>query len=458
MEKNVTIGMQKITGLFDSGSFVEIGAYLKRADGDLVGAVCGYGAINGKLAYAFVQDCDREKGAFDAAQAKKIGMLYEMALKNGAPVIGVFDSIGTYISDGASALDAYGKLLSCVGKASGVIPQIAVIDGVCAGMSATVAAMFDVMIMVKDHAKLYVNTPFLLGKEVGTAEYAAEKGLSSMTAESGEDAVAKARALVDLLPANCEDGVAAEELQDDVNRAVAVNGLSGRDLASVIADAGLFTEIGTAYAPEMVTGLARIGGVCCGIVANNGVENGGVLTAEGAKKAAKLISFCDSFGIPLVTLTDSEGVALSKTEEGSPLAAQLGKLAMAYATADTAKITAVVGKAYGAAFTLMGSRSLGADVVYALPDAEISVMAPEAAVAFLWNDRITEAKTEPKSREDLVAEWKSTCASATAAAADGSIDDVIPAAELRARICSAVYMLMMKRSDFSARKHCNLPL
>lgn len=453
MEKNVTVGMQKITGLFDSGSFVEIGAYLKRADGGLVGAVCGYGAINGKLAYAFVQDGDREKGAFDAIQAKKIGMLYEMAMKNGAPVIGIFDSIGTYVSDGASALDAYGKLLSCVGKASGVIPQIAVIDGVCAGMSATVAAMFDVVIAVKEEAKLYVNTPFLLGKEVGTAEYVAENGLSSVTAENGADAIAKVRALVDLLPANCEDGVTSEDIQDDVNRLVAVDGLSGRELAAVIADVGIFTEVGGAYASEMVTGFARIGGVCCGIVANDRKVNGGVITADGAKKAAKLISFCDSFGIPVVTLTDSEGVAVSAAEEGSPLAAQLGKLAMAYATADTAKITAVVGKAYGAAFTLMGSRALGADVVYALPDAEISVMAPDAAVAFLWNDRITQTTT----REDLVAEWKKSCASAEAAA-DGSIDDVIPAAELRARICSAVYMLMMKRSDYSARKHCNLPL
>ncbi len=454
MEKDVTIGMQKMTGLFDSGSFVEIGAYLKKEHGDLTGAVCGYGAINGKLAYAFAQDCDREKGAFDSAQAKKIGMLYDMAMKNGAPVIGIFDSIGAYVADGSSALDAYGKLLSCVGKASGVIPQIAVVDGVCAGMSATVAAMFDVLVTVKDTAKLYVNTPFLLGKEIGTADYAAEKGLSSMTAESGADALAKARALVDLLPSNCEDGVAAEEIMDDVNRMVAVEGLSGHDLASVVADAGLFTEIGSAYGNEMVTGLARIGGVCCGIVANDSAVNGGAITADGAKKAAKLISFCDSFGIPVVTLTDSEGVAVSEAEEGSPLAAQLGKLAMAYATADTAKITAVVGKAYGAAFTLMGSRGLGADLVYALPNAEVSVMAPEAAVAFLWNDRITETTT----RQDLVAEWKSTCASAEAAASDGSIDDVIPAAELRARICSAVYMLMMKRSEVSARKHCNLPL
>ena len=167
-----------------------------------------------------------------------------------------------------------------------------------------------------------------------------------------------------------------------------------------------------------------------------------------------MIAFCDSFSIPVVTLTDSVGVECSKEAENAPLAAQLGKLAMAYATADTAKITAVVGKAYGAAFTLMGSKALGADMVYALPASEISVMDPASAVAFLWNDRITEDVT----RADLEKEWKETNGSAEAAAADGSIDDVIDAAELRQRICAAVYMLLMKNEATPARKHCNLPL
>ena len=453
MEKNATVGMQKMRDLFDSGSFVEIGAYLRRENKDLTGVVCGYGAINGKLVYAFAQDTDREKGAYDLTQAKKIGMLYEMAMKNGAPVIGIFDSIGAYVSDGSNALDAYGKLLACVSRASGVIPQIALIDGVCGGMFATIAAMFDLVVAVKDEAKLFVNAPFLIGKEVGTAEYTAENGLSSIVAENLADAIARARALVDLIPSNCEEGVAAEEISDDVNRMVAPQGKSGSALCEVIADAGLFTEIGGAYAEEMVTGLARIGGVSCGIIANDAEKNGGRLTGEGAKKAARLISFCDSFGLPVVTLIDSEGVAVSEREEPT-LATQLGKLAMAYSSADVAKITAVVGKAYGAAFTLMGSRALGADMVYALPDAEVSVMEPASAVAFLWNDRITEDCT----RADLIEEWKRTCASAKAAAADGSVDDIIDPAELRARICSAVYMLMMKRSETSARRHCNLPL
>lgn len=454
MEKDMTACMGKIASLFDSGTFVETGAYLKRDNGDMTGVVCGYGAVDGKLVYAFAQDGDRQKGAFDALQAKKIGGLYEMALKNGAPVIGLFDSIGAYVCDGASAMSAYGDLLGHISRASGVIPQIAVITGVCAGMSAAAAAMFDLTVTVEGKSQLFVNAPFLIGKNTGTAAYAAETGLSSVSAGSEDEAFAKVRELTALLPANCEEGVFSEDITDDVNRSADAEGLTGIELAVAVADAGRFFEIGAACAGEMVTGFARFGGVCCGVVANNASVKGGVLTADGAKKAAKLVSFCDSFGIPVITLTDSEGVAVSRTEEGSPLAAQLGKLAMAYASADTAKITVVTGKAYGAAFTLMGSRALGADLVYALPSASVSIMAPDAGVAFLWNDRIT----AERSRASLVEEWNATVASPVNAAADGSIDDIISPAELRSRICSAVYMLLMKHTGTPERRHCNLPL
>ncbi len=453
MEKGTTIGNAKIAALFDAGTFVETGAYMKRGD-DLTGVVCGYGAVNGKLVYAFAQDSDRKKGAIDALQAEKIAMLYNMALKNGAPVVGVFDSVGATVADGASVLSAYGKLLKVVSDASGIIPQIAIINGVCAGMAATVAAMFDVVITIKDKSELYVNAPFLAGKEIGTTDYTAQNGLASINAENEEDAVAKAVKLVSMLPSNCEEGVAIEDITDDINRTVAVEGQSGKELVETLADANTFVALGEAYATEMITGIACFAGVTCGVVANDAAVNGGVITCEGAKKAAKLISFCDSFSIPVITLVDSIGVATGAEAEGAPLAAQLGKLAMAYATADTAKIGVVCGKAYGAAFTLMGSKALGADMVYAVPTAEISVMAPASAVAFLWNDKITEEVT----RADLVEKWTKECASPEAAAADGSIDDVVKANELRQRICAAVYMLMMKNAGAPARKHCNLPL
>ena len=453
MEKGTTVGCAKIAALFDAGTFVETGAFMKRGD-ELTGVVCGYGAVNGKLVYAFAQDSDRKKGAIDALQAEKIAMLYNMALKNGAPVVGMFDSVGATVTDGASVLSAYGKLLKVVSDASGIIPQIAIINGVCAGMAATVAAMFDVIVTVKGQSELYVNAPFLAGKEIGTADYTAVNGLATITAENEGEAVAKAIQLVSMLPSNCEEGVAIEDITDDINRTVAVEGLNGKDLVEALCDAGTFVSLGDAYATEMLTGIANFGGVVCGVVANDASVNGGVITCDGAKKAAKLVSFCDSFSIPVVTLVDSIGVATNAEAEGAPLAAQLGKLAMAYATANTAKIGVVCGKAYGAAFTLMGSKALGADMVYALPTSEISVMAPASAVAFLWNDKITEEVT----RADLQAKWAKECASPEAAAADGSIDDVVASAELRQRICAAVYMLMMKNAGAPARKHCNLPL
>ena len=453
MEKGTTVGCAKIAALFDAGTFVETGAFMKRGD-ELTGVVCGYGAVNGKLVYAFAQDSDRKKGAIDALQAEKIAMLYSMALKNGAPVVGMFDSVGATVTDGASVLSAYGKLLKVVSDASGVIPQIAIINGVCAGMAATVAAMFDVIVTVKGQSELYVNAPFLAGKEIGTTDYTAVNGLATITAENEGEAVAKAIQLVSMLPSNCEEGVAIEDITDDINRTVAVEGLNGKALVEALCDAGTFVSLGDAYAGEMITGIASFGGVTCGVVANDASVNGGVITCDGAKKAAKLVSFCDSFSIPVVTLVDSIGVATNAEAEGAPLAAQLGKLAMAYATANTAKIGVVCGKAYGAAFTLMGSKALGADMVYALPTSEISVMAPASAVAFLWNDKITEEVT----RADLQAKWAKECASPEAAAADGSIDDVVASAELRQRICAAVYMLMMKNAGAPARKHCNLPL
>lgn len=441
--KNNSVGSQRIARLFDAGTFVELGAYRKRPNGAQTGAVCGYGAVNGRLVYAFSQDSDRQKGAFDALQAEKIADLYALALKNGAPVVGMFDSAGAYVADGASALSAFGKLLASVSRASGAVPQIAFISGICAGLAATAAAMFDLTVLVDGKSQLSVNAPFVVGKEVGTVEYAREKGLSSVTVADEDEAFATLRTLIDLLPANAEEGVAAETSSDDVNRAVTTAEVGE------LADAGTLLEIGAGYADEMRVSLARFGGVPCGIVANNGV-----ITADGAKKAARFIGFCDSFGLPVITLTDSVGIAVSSAEEESPLAAALGKLAMTYANATTAKITAVVGKAYGAVFTLMGSKALGADVVYALPTAEISTMVPESAVAFLWNDQITETTT----REELVAKWKAECASPEAAAADGSIDDVIDPAELRQRICAAVYMLLEKNDGTPNRLHSNLPL
>ena len=445
----------KLESIFDAGTFVELGAYTKRqgSETDFEGVLCGYGAVNGNLAFAFVQDSGRTKGAFGERHAKKIANMYALAIKNGAPVIGVFDSAGAVVYDGAAALAAYGKVMKCVSDASGIIPQIAVIDGICGGSSAVVASMFDFTVTIKDVSKLYVNSPFVLGNEVGTSDFAAQSGISSYNAKDEADAFAFARKLIELLPANNASGAFLEN-GDDMNRAIAfdADNYKAEELAASLADNGAFVRVYADYVKNTVIGFASFGGITAGVVASN-PENKGVLDIKSARAISKLVSFCDSFALPVVTLVDSEGLDVSLEAEGAAYASELAKLTYAYTSSENAKLTVVVGKAYGAAFTLLGSKSVGADMALALPNACISVLSPEASVAFVWNSKVGE-----KSREDLEKEWKEKCASADEACNAGEIDDVVAPEELRARVCAALSMLASKAEGTPARRHANMPL
>ncbi len=445
----------KLESIFDAGTFVELGAYTKRqgSETDFEGVLCGYGAVNGNLAFAFVQDSGRTKGAFGERHAKKIANMYALAVKNGAPVIGVFDSAGAVVYDGAAALAAYGKVMKCVSDASGIIPQIAVIDGVCGGSSAVVASMFDFTVTIKDVSKLYVNSPFVLGNEVGTSDFAAQSGISAYNAKDEADAFAFARKLIELLPANNASGAFLEN-GDDMNRAIAfdADNYKAEELVASLADNGAFTRVYADYVKNTVLGFASFGGITAGVVASN-PENKGVLDIKSARAISKLVSFCDSFALPVVTLVDSEGLDVSLEAEGAAYASELAKLAYAYTSSENAKLTVVVGKAYGAAFTLLGSKSVGADMALALPDACISVLSPEASVAFVWNSKVGE-----KSRDELEKEWKEKCASADEACNAGEIDDVVAPEELRARVCAALSMLASKAEGTPARRHANMPL
>ena len=437
MDKNQTVGNQKIASLFDAGTFVEIGAYIKRSGDTEIydGVICGYGSVSGKLAFAFVQDSDRSKGAFDEAGARKIEMLYDMAIKNGAPVVGVFDSAGAAVLDGSAALTAYGRFIACVSKASGIVPQIALYDGLCTGMALTVANMFDISVKVEGKAELYLSATSK-DKEFACA----------IDAKDEAEAYAAVRNLVEILPQNNKDDASVMS-GDDAARAATVSGLTGAELVKALADNGTFTEL---YAQKsgIVTGFAFFGGTLCGVIASDNTCDAGKLGFIGAKKAADIISFCDRFGISVVTLVDSEGLA----DCACPKC--MARLAMAYANATVAKVTAVVGKAYGAGFTLLGSKSLGADLEIALENAVISVMSPESAVAFLMNDAIT----ADKSRADVEKEWCDKYASAVCAAEKGDIDDIVSEETLRARICSALYMLSSKADGCPERKYARTPL
>ena len=441
MEKMTTKGRERITSLFDAGTFVEMGAYVRRSTETYDAVVCGYGAVGGKLAFAFAQDADQTGGAFDEVGALKIEKLYEQAMLNGAPVIGVFDSTGTVVYDGAPALSAYGRLMACVTRASGVVPQIALIAGVCNGMNATVATLFDLAVTVEGKAE-WAATPAFLG--------GANTDWSACKAADEAGAVLTVRTLIDRLPQNNADA-SDVDCFDDPARVATVSGLTGAELIASLTDNGTAVTLYDGVAPEMVVALAVMGGKRVGVLASDATKNEGRLTAAGARKAAKLVELCDSMGMPVVTLANAAGVA---DEKDAQLPTAMSRLATAYLNATCPKVSVVVGKAYGAAFTMLGSRSLGADLALALPEAEISVMAPASAVAFLWNDRIT----AEKDRAAVEAEWLDEQATAMRAAASGDIDDIVPADELRARVCSALYMLSGKTSTVPTRRHANLPL
>lgn len=440
MEKKNTKGREALLSLFDEGTFVEMGAYVRRAGETYDALLCGYGAVEGQLTFAYAQDPDRQKGALDEVGAAKLARLYEQAVRTGAPVVAMLDSAGAIVADGAGALSAYGKLIKCITDASGVIPQIALIQGVCGGMAAVAAGLCDLTVTVKEQSELFLLPPFNGGKQETAV---------SLTADTKEEAVAAVRSLISLLPRNNAD--CADDLPtDSPDRPVAPAGLTGKALACELADAGSFVELYAGVGADLTVGLCRMGGMTVGLVAGNADAEQGKLTAAGAAKAARLVSFCDAFSIPVVTLVDNAGLSQDSNET---LGGALGRLATAYAGATCPKVTAVTGKAYGAAFTLLGSRALGADLALALPDAVISLLDPATAVAFLRNDAVT-AET---SRATLEAQWKAENVAATAAAS-GDIDDVIPAEELRARLCAALYMLADKASGTPDRKHGVLPL
>lgn len=443
----------RITALFDEGTFVETGAFIKRRatefDSDAIGSddfeavITGYGSMGGKLVYAFAEDHFRSKGALSEAHAKKICALYDMAVKNGAPVVGIFDSNGAFVLEGTAALAGYGRIMSSVSRASGVIPQIAIIAGTCAGSAAVIASMFDVTILSELEGKFYVAKD--------------NNAVPAVTAADEISAIGEAKAILSILPSNNVEG--SVRFESNANGSVDVSFIAdgGYDVHNVIAsvaDNGTYKELYAGSAKEIVTALAPIGGIVSGIVATNPAENGGKITSCSAKKAARMISLCDSFNIPVVTLVDSKGLS----KENAPGANDLSKLAFAYSSADTAKITVITGEAYGAVYTVLGSKSIGADVAFALNSAVISTMPAESAVALLWDEKFAGADDPAARRAELTEEWNSTFGSAVDAAYKGEIDDIIASDELRARIASALEMLSMKSACEPSRRHCNLPL
>ena len=452
-----TDARESLRSLFDADTFVELGAFTKRKfceyqglehDEELEGVICGYGAVDGRLVYAFAQDSSRMKGALDENHARKVCALYDLAIKNGAPVVGIFDCAGADIFEGAAALAAYGRIMKAVSAASGQIPQIALVIGNCIGSFAAIAAMFDFVVKTKG-ASLYVTSPEFAGSAASQAP------LSAYSADDRSQAAVYTRTLLNYLPDKAGEGISVEGTADNLNRMLGNLDFGGdaNTAIAAIADNGIFLETSGDYAPVLTTGFATVGGVKCGFVATSYTVDEGRITASAARKAAKFIDVCDAFSIPVITLVDSMGLAICDESENAPFSADLAKLAMAYAKSVTPKVTVVLGHAIGASFALLGSKALGADVAYALDDAEIGALSTEASVAFAWTNMINPDKT----REELIAEWRKSMASPVAAASLGEIDDIVSANELRARICSALLMLSAK-GTVRPRLHAVNPL
>jgi len=442
--KNDSSAISALRSLFDNQSFVRLSAFMTRSQNECEaeGVVCAYGSVGGKPVFAFAQDADVNGGAMGQRQVAKIKALYKRAKQNGAPVVAFFDSKGGSLDEGSAMLSAYGELIDCISSAKGLIPQIAVIKGKCTGMLASAAELFDFTVGVNG-CEFYFLPPFIVGDEYSSGDYLSDNGLVCYMAESVRAASEYTRELLLKLPLNVNSSKFMGDTEDDINRTVSFSFEDGYDVRKLIeelADDRSFTELYPSYARSMRVGFAAFDGILCGVVANDASVNDGAITADGCRKASEFIDFCSRFGISVLTLVDTKGFEVSPENEKSGVMNASARLALSYSKSPCAKITVIIGKAYGAGFTVMGSRSLGADEVLALKDALVSVMPPESAVAFMNNDDIT----AQKDRKSVENEWIEKNCPAVLAAANGDIDDIVDSTFLRAHVCTAVGMFSSK--------------
>ena len=464
---------KRILSLLDENSFVEIGAGVKaratdfnlgQTDTPSDGVITGYGVIDGNPVYVYSQDASVLGGSVGEMHAKKIANLYDLALKTGAPVVSLLDSAGIRLQESTDALDAFGTIYNKMALASGVIPQISAGFGNCGGGLAVLAGMSDITLMEEKSGKLFVNSPNALpgnfeGKlDTAAADYQAkETGVVDFVGD--ENAVlAQIRALVSILPSNNLEE-ADSICEDDLNRAAAdmANCAADTSIAlSRIADDQAFYELKAAYAPEMVTGLLKLDGITVGAIANRTAtydEEGkedqkfdAALSAKGAKKAAEFVEFCDAFEIPVISLTNVEGFKACECCEKN-LAKNVAKLTYAFANATVPKINVIIGKAYGSAYVAMNSKSIGADITYAWPNATIGAMDSKLAAKIIADgkgaDEIDKTAKEFDAKQNSV----------EAAAARGYVDTIIDPADTRKYVIGALEMLYTKSEDRPDKKH-----
>jgi propionyl-CoA carboxylase beta chain len=486
-EQGKLTARERVERLFDPGTFEEVDKLVTHrctdfGMGDQVipgdGVVTGYGRVDGRVVYAFAQDFTVFGGSLSETNAAKIVKTMDMAVRNGAPIIGLNDSGGARIQEGVLSLGGYADIFLRNTLASGVVPQISAILGPCAGGAVYSPAITDFIIMVKRTSYMFVTGPDVIRtvthedvtKEAlgGAMTHNEVSGVAHFAVEDDNECIALIRELLSFMPGNNLDDPPRLDIQDPVDREVPeldtlIPGSPNQpydmlDLIHGIADGGTFLEVQEHYAKNIVVGFTRLGGRPVGIVANQPAHLAGTLDINGAVKGARFVRFCDAFNIPLVTFEDVPGFLPGTVQEYGGIIRHGAKLLYAFAEATVPKITVITRKAYGGAYCVMASKHIRTDVNYAWPSAEIAVMGPEGAVNVLYRREIEAAANPADFRAQKVAEFREKFANPYVAAERGFIDQVIAPRETRRRLIQALGMLDHKRAKNPPKKHGNIPL
>ena len=478
---------ERLDILLDEGSFTELealvvhrstefGADGQRFHGDAV--VTGYGRIDSRQVFVYSQDFTVFGGSLSEVVGEKICRVMDLAVKTGAPIIGLNDSGGARIQEGVASLAGYADIFLRNSLNSGVVPQISVIMGPCAGGAVYSPAMTDFIFMVQKTSQMFVTGPDVIRaatqesvthEELGGAiTQATRSGVAHFAVDGEEECLHEVRRLLSFIPSNnleepppLETGDDPRRRSEDMITLVPEDPSKSYDMREIvyrIVDGGDFMEVHSHFAQNIIVGLGRMGGRTVGIVANQPLYLAGVLDIDSSRKAARFVRFCDAFNIPIVTLVDVPGFLPGTAQEFGGIITHGAKLVYAYAEASVPKVTVIVRKAYGGAYIAMGSKHLRTDVNYAWPTAEIAVMGPDAAVNVIFRSRLKEAEDAEALREELVSEYKERLASPYVAAERGYLDDVIDPRDTRWKIIRALEMLRNKTDATPRRKHGSIPL
>ena len=486
-KKGKLTARERVELLLDKGSFVELDRFVTHrshdfgmADQQILGdgVVTGYGTIDRRLVYVYSQDFTVFGGSLSETQAEKICKIMDLAMKNGAPVVGMNDSGGARIQEGVLSLGGYADIFLKNTLASGVVPQISMIMGPCAGGAVYSPAITDFIVMVKNTSYMFVTGPDVVKTVTheqvsfedlgGALTHASTSGVSHFAAEGEEDAIFLVQKLLSYLPSNnMEDAPVVRSEDDPLRTDEALDALvpeepnkpyDMREVITKVVDDGEFLEIMQHWAGNILIGYARLDGRSVGIVANQPAMLAGVLDINASVKAARFVRFCDAFNIPIVTFVDVPGFLPGTAQEHAGIIRHGAKLIYAYAEATVPKLTVVVRKAYGGAYCVMSSKHMRGDINLAWPSAEIAVMGPDGAVNIIFRKEIAEAADPEETRTRLVAEYRDKFANPYVAASRGFLDAVIEPHETRPRLINALEMLQNKRDVNPAKKHGNIPL